>query len=138
MGGTHNPGSKESLRYCVRLTPDIKAFIEHRAAELRITPSEVVREALTLYFYGQQGPADGYRDGFQQARRLAVSIALGVLADAYAQIPADPTDAIRWSQDRLRLARKRMKGDVDLFQQMYPDLHERFNGTLDDDSDDEE
>jgi predicted transcriptional regulator len=107
-------------RYCVRLTPDLKALLEARADQVRVTPSEIVREALTLYLYGQQEINQAYNDGFQQARKLVTTICLAALSAAQEMIPVDAQEAVDWANETLRRARVRKKAERE---SMYPGIN---------------
>jgi len=76
-----NTGPKQR-RLTARVPDDIIALVNAECERDAVTPSEVIRKALMLYYYGQaQGPDIGYMQGRSVGARLLVVLMREVMAD---------------------------------------------------------
>ncbi len=81
-----------------RIPDDLMAAVDAYAVRTGLSPSEVLREALTQFVYGAsstQEPSDGYA----QARRNASRMARAAMAAGLEAIPTDAAEAEAWLAD---------------------------------------
>lgn len=77
-----------------QIPDDLHAMIIGECQRDGLSTSELVRKALTFYFFGQQqlGPDAGY----MQARAIATKLAHTAVSVALAMIPQTYEDAVAW------------------------------------------
>lgn len=69
-------------RLSARVPEDLLALVDDECERDSVTPSEVLRKALMLYYYGQaQGPDVGYMQGRGIGARLIVIMMRKVLSE---------------------------------------------------------
>lgn len=70
---------------CAKIPDDLDYAIQDRCQAEGISTSELLRHALTVYLFGQ---IPGAEEGYQQARRFAIQMAVTAVHSAMDQLPA--------------------------------------------------
>lgn len=84
-------------RISVRLTEDLMMMLTNDAKQHGLSPSDIVREALSQYYYGATGSTlSGIDAGYESARRLAKQLALAAVTIGLEQMPEDPVEGREW------------------------------------------
>lgn len=81
-----------------RIPEDLLQLLHDEANRLGVSTSEIIRTALSQYFYGDsllQGPDAG----FASARQLAIRLASAMVAAGAEQMPSNLEEAARWCND---------------------------------------
>jgi hypothetical protein len=88
-----------------RVPEEIERLVKNRAEKDNVTVSDIVRDALSLYFFGN-GSLQGVDQGFLAARKIATKLAITALRQAMDIIPNNLEEAQAWCEEYIETKRE--------------------------------
>ena len=87
-----------------RVPEEIERLVRRRAEQDNVTVSDIVRDALSLYFFGNIS-IQGVDQGFIAARQIATKLAITAVRQAMDLIPTDFDEAQAWCNEYVEAKR---------------------------------